>query len=126
MVGNAGHRIGETMQQTDLHARTVVRLAGRTAIVSGVGSMLLLGAWGWRVDLLGARPQLVLMAYMMLLLVAACTASVAAVASMQLATSRAFSMGYATARLHAVDAMAPGEYLAERERATVTALRVVE
>lgn len=70
-----------------------VRWAMRVLYVTTPMALLLLLAWGFRVPLAWARPQLLLMAYMLLLAVSMGAGIVAALGSCHLAISKAFSAG---------------------------------
>lgn len=73
----------------------------RLLLVTAPLALLLLVAWGARIELLGARPQLDLMLYMLLLLVAVGAACTAMLAACTLAVHKAFAHGYRLAQYHA-------------------------
>lgn len=67
----------------------------RTAAVSAPLAIAMLVAWGLKLHPLGARPQLVLMLYMLFLLVGGMAFCVAVLSSCHMAIAKAFSHGYA-------------------------------
>lgn len=73
---------------------TTHRSARLVALVTAPAAMLLLVAWGLRLQPVGVRPQLVLMAYVGLLMVSASAGAVAIVARMHVAIADAFTAGY--------------------------------
>lgn len=73
---------------------TAYAWAIRTVAVAGPLSLAMLVGWGVELDIAQRRPQLFLMLYMLLLLVAVCGFAVAVTAGCYLAVSRAFRYGY--------------------------------
>lgn len=103
------------------------RLGLRVMSVSGPLALFMLVSWACRWHVLGTRPQLALMLYMALLLVAVGGGCIAMLAACHLAITKAFRAGFQTGAAAATvddDAGAPGQ-ATRRDGGTDSLLHVV-